>query len=289
MTQINELKNGIDKFAELRNIIIEADTKIEGIRIKENLYAFINKVEHRISNKKRIDLYCYDEKQEEKVYPPNEAQESWVIVGINENGICSRQFKRTHMWVVDMVGQYRWRNNDKPQKIINTLKNTENNWIYNSLKDEAIKEVLQKYIAFLDKHFLLLNNADTNRLKYQTFKSVKLPTEFLNCSDYRGRYEVSVCNITGIKYNTDSRDILTLETDITDTNEIHPPQRIDLRSYKHFYLMEQNFDEFKNVLTEIKAELNEKSNSLNSLYNQLSDDVEQLKTNLGHIFVLDSL
>jgi hypothetical protein len=289
MTQITELKNGIDKFTELRNIITDDDIEIQGIKIMKELFEFIEKVEKRISNKKRIDLYCYDEAHTETIYEPSKAQEGWVIVGINENGICSRVYKRSHMWKIYMVNQSWHSTSEKAQLIIDVLKNTDNKWIYDNLNDEATKEVLQKYIAFLDKHYILLNNADSRNLKYTTIKNVKLPTEFLNCINYKGNYEVMFCNITNIKFNTNNFQYLSLETDVKRTNDIRPPEQIDLRDYKHYYLTEQNYNEFKRVLTEIKLEIKDKIKNLNVLFKDLGNDVEQLKGDLGHIFVLDAI
>ena len=281
---IDEMKNGLTDYEKLQTIITENDVEIKSVAVAREIVAFLKKVEDRISNHKRIDLYCYEFKNPKDILEPSKAQEGWVVCGMFERGLGTRNYKQNHTTKVSMLNNW---NTSEAQSIISVLNNSKNEWIYNNMKDESTKETLQKFMAFMTKYHTLLMNIEHSTINLKLSKEVSLPTSFL-IKEYGNTYTFKVLPNVIEKIKLDTNDFQKIDIDTKDGKNL-VDNRIGLFDYSRFYIIQQNYNVFEQALKEFKEQITDEIAKLSVLHKELKQDVDVLKRDLGHIFVADAI
>ncbi len=282
---IDELQSGLGKFKELQNIITENDVKFKSVEVAREILEFLEKVERKISNEKRIDLYCFDQNNPKQLLKPSEVKEGYEVVGLFERGMGKRRYKRTHSYKLSMLQTY---NDDEAKKMIEILTNPQNNWIINSIKDNSTKETLQKFILFIQKYHNLLMNLHRRSINLKLIKEVSLPIKLLkrNHNYENDKYEIQETEIKEISFDTEREQNLSFEYKaIPDYDH----KNISLADYSQHYIIQQHYDEFKNILLEFKQQIADEIGKIDILHKELKQDTDKLKSELTHIFVADVL
>jgi len=295
MEQIEALERGLNDYLKLKELVNDKDIELKTIKF-EKVMTFLDKVQARMSLNKRYDLFCYtiDRKKYHKINdhkineikPMSEVKRGDGVISLFERGIGTRNYKESHTRFVDLLSKWNNTQHTEAKEILNVLTKEDNKWVYENIKDQTTKLVMDKFLVIASKYKDLFTNRGNQKLDMGFSKKVKLPTKMLNIDDYRDVAEVKNVNIVELSVDTDNLSHIDIDY---DTEERYLTERIWLNNYKQYYITQQNFNEFLTFMKEYKQAIKDKKEELYSLMGEIETDVEKVKEDLAHIFVIDCI
>lgn len=170
------------------------------------------------------------------------------------------------------------RRNDIPE-LCRSIKANRHIWV-KELKTIKTVEILDSYLDYMEKYGANIRGIDLSHEKEYEVDSMKVT--FIRDDELMMKeIKFVVCGITD--YN------ITIKNNRNEENNYRYDGSINLRDYDHFYLIDQNYDKFMEIIKDSKQELRKMREEKLIGLAESKLALQTLKENTVHYFLLKDL